>query len=94
MKKDASAENKQQCRRRFPGDSENSCVRRRVEQQDYVWLYDFLSERTPDVSRLKLLAVIDEFTRECLATEGTRSFTTCGRGRFVLCQQYTKAPSQ
>ena len=66
---------KQHRRRRFSGGSENSCVRRRAEHKDHVWSYDFLSDRTEDGRRLKLLAVIDETTRECLAIEVTRSFT-------------------
>ena len=47
----------------------------RAEHKDHVWSYDFLSDRTEDGRRLKLLAVIDETTRECLAIEVTRSFT-------------------
>ena len=66
---------KQHRRRRFSGGSENSCVRRRAEHKDHVWSYDFLSDRTEVGRRLKLLAVIDETTRECLAIEVTRSFT-------------------
>jgi len=40
-----------------------------------VWSYDFLTDRTEDGRQLKLLVVIDEFTRECLATEVGRTFT-------------------
>jgi putative transposase len=40
-----------------------------------VWSYDFLTDRTEDGKQLKLLVVIDEFTRECLATEVGRTFT-------------------
>ena len=43
--------------------------------KDHVWSYDFVSDRTEDGRRLKLLAVIDEYTRECLAIEVSRSFT-------------------
>ena len=50
-------------------------MRRRAEHKDHVWSYDFLSDRTEDGRRLKLLAVIDETTRECLAIEVTCSFT-------------------
>jgi putative transposase len=32
-------------------------------------------DRTEDGRQLKLLAVIDEYTRECLALEVSRSFT-------------------
>eukprot|EP00752_Nemacystus_decipiens_P016157 g14450.t1 len=36
--------------------------------------YDFVTERTEDGRQLKLLVVLDEFTRECLAIEVSRSF--------------------
>ncbi len=38
--------------------------------------YDFLTEPTEDGRQLRILVVIDEFTRECLAIEVARSFTT------------------
>ena len=40
----------------------------------HVWSYDFLADRTEDARQLKLLLVIDEFTRECLALELGRAF--------------------
>ena len=40
-----------------------------------MWSYDFLADRTEDGRQLRLLAVIDEFTRECLAIEVGRTFT-------------------
>ena len=40
-----------------------------------MWSYDFLVDRTEDGRQLKLLVVIDEFTRECLAAEVGRTFT-------------------
>ena len=66
---------KQHRKRRFSGGSENSCVRRKSEHKDHVWSYDFLTDRTEDGRQLRLLAVIDEYTRECLAIEVGRSFT-------------------
>ncbi len=66
---------KQHRRRRFSGGSENSCVRHRAGHKDHVWSYDFLTDRTEDGRQLRLLAVIDEYTRECLAIEVGRSFT-------------------
>jgi putative transposase len=66
---------KQHRRRRLPGSSENGCIRRRAEYMNHVWSYDFLVDRTEDGRQLKLLAVIDEYTRECLAIEVDRSFT-------------------
>ncbi len=65
---------KQHRKRRFPGGGENSCVRHRAEHKDHVWSYDFLTDRTEDGRQLRLLAVIDEYTRECLAIEVGRSF--------------------
>jgi len=63
-------------RRRFSGGSENSCVRHRAEHKDHVWSYDFVSDRTEDGRQLRLLLVVDEYTRECLALEVARSFTS------------------
>jgi len=66
---------KQQKRRRLPGHSGNGCIRHRPMHKDHVWSYDFLTDRTEDGRQLKLLAVIDEHTRESLAIEVGRSFT-------------------
>jgi len=41
-----------------------------------VWSYDFVAERTEDGRALRMLVVIDEFTRECLAIEVGRRFTS------------------
>ena len=62
-------------RRRLPGNTENSCIRHRATHRNHVWSYDFLADRTEDGRQLKLLVVIDEFTRECLAIEVGRTFT-------------------
>ena len=67
---------KQHRRRRLSlGGSENSCVRHRARHQDHVWSYDFVADRLEDGRKIRLLVVIDEFTRECLAIEVARSFT-------------------
>jgi transposase InsO family protein len=66
---------KQHRRRRLPGGEENGCMRHRAERINHVWSYDFLVDRTEDGRQLKLLTVIDEYTRECLAIEVSRSFT-------------------
>ena len=67
---------RQHRRRRLPNcGSENSCVRRRALHKDHVWSYDFVIDRTEDRRQIRLLVVIDEFTRECLAIEVARSFT-------------------
>jgi transposase InsO family protein len=50
-----------------------------------VWSYDFLADRTEDGRQLRILVVIDEFTRECLAIEVARSFTAKD---IILTLQY------
>jgi transposase InsO family protein len=64
-----------QRKRRRLGHGNNSCTRRRAEHPDHVWSYDFVMDQTSDAKRLKLLPVVDEFTRECLAIEVERHFT-------------------
>ena len=72
---------KQHRRRRLPGGcSRNSCVRHRARRMNHVWSYDFVAERTEEGRQLRLLVVIDEYTRECLAIEVGRSF----RARDVI----------
>ena len=76
---------KQRKRRRLPGLSRNSCVRHKAMHRNHVWSYDFVVDRTEDGRQLKLLVVIDEFTRECLAAEVGRTFTS---REVILTLQY------
>lgn len=64
-----------QRKRRRLGHSENGCARRRAERPDHVWSYDFIHDQTADGRGLKLLPVVDEFTRECLTIEVERGLT-------------------
>ena len=47
--------------------NDGSCIRQRPEHRNHVWSYDFVEARTHDGRSLRLLVMIDEFTRECLA---------------------------
>ncbi len=47
--------------------NDGSCVRLRPEYRDHVWSYDFVEARTHDGRKFRMLNIIDEFTRECLA---------------------------
>ncbi len=47
--------------------NDGSCVRLRPEHRDHVWSYDFVGDRTHDARKIRMLNVVDEFTRECLA---------------------------
>ena len=44
-----------------------SCIRLRPERPNHVWSYDFVQDRTQDGRPIRMLTVIDEFTRRCLA---------------------------
>ena len=52
--------------------NDGSCIRLRPKRANHVWSYDFVSARTHDGRRLRILALIDEYTRECLALRGTK----------------------
>ena len=47
--------------------NDGSCIRLRPERPNHVWSYDFVESRTHDGRKFRMLNVIDEFTRECLA---------------------------
>jgi len=51
------------------GDSTIPADRLRAERPDHVWAIDFQWDQTADGHNLKLLHVVDEFTREALAIE-------------------------
>ena len=60
---------KQHRKGRFSGGSDNGCLRQRARFKNHVWSYDFVTYRTEDSRQLRLLVVIDEYTRECLVIE-------------------------
>ena len=49
--------------------NDGSCVRRRPGHKDDVWSYDFVVDRTHDGKRFRMLTILDEYTRECLAID-------------------------
>ena len=52
--------------------NDGSCVRLRPCSPNHVWAYDFVQARTHDGRAFRLLTVIDEYTRECLAIDVER----------------------
>jgi putative transposase len=52
--------------------NDGSCVRLRPERANHVWSYDFMMDRTHDGRQVKILTLVDEYTRECLAIEVAR----------------------
>ena len=61
-----------QVKRRRTGDA---AIRYRPLKANHVWTYDFIFDATQDGRRLKILTVVDEYTRECLVIEVGRRFT-------------------
>ena len=53
--------------------NDGSCIRLRPEHPNHVWSYDFVEDRTHDGQEVRMLNIIDEFTRECLAIRVDRS---------------------
>ena len=47
--------------------TDGSCIRLRPLYRHHVWAYDFVADRTHDGRPLKMLTVLDEYSRECLA---------------------------
>ncbi len=56
--------------------NDGSCVRLRPLWKDHVWAYDFVHDRTHDGRPLRMLTLVDEYTRECLAIDVARRMTS------------------
>jgi putative transposase len=56
--------------------NDGSCIRLRPEYKDHVWSYDFVMARTADGRSFRILAIMDEYTRECLAIRVARGMTS------------------
>jgi transposase InsO family protein len=56
--------------------NDGSCVRLRPQYKDHVWSYDFVMARTSDGRSFRILTLIDEYTRECLAILVQRRITS------------------
>ena len=52
--------------------NDGSCIRLRPTHANHVWAYDFVLTRTHDGRAVRILTLIDEFTRECLAIKAGR----------------------
>ncbi len=56
--------------------NDGSCVRLRPVHNNHVWSYDFVQDRTHDGKAFRMLTVIDEFSRECLAIHVDRKLNS------------------
>ncbi len=52
--------------------NDGSCIRLSPQHRNHVWSWDFVFDRTQDGRVLKLMVVIDEYTRRCLAIHVAR----------------------
>lgn len=73
---DLKVPQKQHKSQRPMGSSESGVSRRKAEYPGHVWSYDFAMDQTEDGRRLKLMPVVEEYTRECLALPTERSITS------------------
>lgn len=51
---------------------DGSCVRLRATHKNHVWSWDFVMDRTDDGRVIKILTLIDEYTKEALAVYPAR----------------------
>jgi len=58
--------------------NDGSCLRLRPERRNHVWSYDFVEAQTHDGRKVRLMTLIDEFTRECLAIRVARRINSLG----------------
>ena len=56
--------------------NDGSCIRLRPQHKGHVWSYDFVQDRTHDGVAFRMLCVIDEYTRECLAIRVERKLNS------------------
>jgi transposase InsO family protein len=56
--------------------NDGSCVRLRPTHKAHIWSYDFIMDRTRDERPIRMLTILDEYTRECLAIHAARNLTS------------------
>lgn len=56
--------------------NDGSCIRHRPMYKNHVWSYDFVMDKTEDGRSFKMLNIIDEYSRECLAIEIKRKLNS------------------
>jgi transposase InsO family protein len=58
--------------------NDGSCIRLRPAHANHVWSFDFVEAATHDGRRIRLMTLIDEFTRKCLAIRVARRINAIG----------------
>ena len=62
-------------KRRRLGQSKNGVMKLRAEKKNHVWSYDFVFDQLENGRVLKILPIVDNFTRECLHIETAHNIT-------------------
>jgi len=69
--------------------NDGSCLRLRPEHRNHVWSYDFVLAATHDGRALRLLTLLDEYSRECLAIRVERRL-----GRYEVIESLAEVMQQ
>ena len=67
---------KKQPKRRRLWLNDGSCIRLRPAHRNHVWSYRLVADRTSDGRLIRMLTIVDEFTRECLAIDVAKRLTS------------------
>lgn len=68
--------------------------RKQASRPDEVWSYDFIHDQLENGVKLKLLTVLDEFTRECVGMLVARSITATGVIGFLEVLMLQRGPPE
>ena len=58
--------------------NDGSTMRLRPQRRAHVWAYDFVMDRSRDARAVRMLTIVDEYTRECLAIRVGRRIRSTG----------------
>ena len=62
-------------KRRANGNRRHACHKLRAEHINHVWAWDFIFDHTINGGTIKCLTIVDEYTRECITLDISRSIT-------------------
>jgi transposase InsO family protein len=58
------------------GCSDNACNKKKPEYINHIWSYDFVSEKLESGRKVRMLNIVDEYTRECLTIDVARRISS------------------
>lgn len=65
---------KKQTKKRRLWLNDGSCIRLRPEYKNHVWSYNFVEDKTYNKKKVRFLNILDEHSRECIASIPRRSW--------------------